>query len=121
MDMGSINPYLSLAFLVLLGIYLKMRRPKLCKELEKAIKERKTQKVLLLLNTGTNPNARDPHDGSSALHLAVSNGNLKISSLLFFKGANVNAKDNAGETPLHIASYTGKQKIVSYLMKWGGY
>ena len=118
--MESLNFYLSFLALVLLGIYLKAKRPRFSREFANAIRERKTQKVLFLLNTGTNPNAKDSQDGSTPLHLAVSLGNLKISSLLFLRGADVNAKDNSGETPLHVASYLGKQKIASYLVKWEG-
>ena len=43
-------------------------------------------------------------DGYSPLHYAAMNGLEEIAKLLITKGANVNAKDGKGRTPLDILS-----------------
>jgi ankyrin len=60
--------------------------------------------VDLLLKRGrSNPNAKAA-DGSTCLHVAVSNGADRIAALLIAAGANVDAQlASAGETPLHLA------------------
>ena len=52
------------------------------------------------LEQGANPNARGTHD-MTALHFAVRHGNHDIIELLAKSGANLNAADNSGWTPLH--------------------
>jgi ankyrin repeat protein len=55
--------------------------------------------------------SKEPHvlaneagdDGRTALHIAVTMDDLKISRLLIEHGAIVNAQDNNGDTPLHLA------------------
>ena len=43
----------------------------------------------------------------------------KIISLLLQAGANVNAKDAKGNTPLHCACYTGNAQVISVLLEEG--
>ena len=52
------------------------------------------------LERGANPNARGTHD-MTALHLAVRQGNHDLIELLAKSGADLNAKDHSGWTPLH--------------------
>ena len=61
-------------------------------------------------------------DSSSqtALHLAVRYRVLPAVALLARCGANVNAEDGIGRTPLHIASATLQKDIISNLIKLGG-
>ena len=42
--------------------------------------------------------------GDTALHRAADNGNIRILELLLSNGADINAKDRNGNTPLHLAS-----------------
>ncbi|KAJ3315221.1 hypothetical protein HDU76_002242, partial [Blyttiomyces sp. JEL0837] len=59
---------------------------------------------MLLTRGGADPNARAA-DGSTCLHVAVSNGNERIVTLLIAHGVNVDAQlAVAGETPLHLAT-----------------
>ena len=55
--------------------------------------------LLLLLNNGIDPNAKD-YDSRSALHLAAAEGKDKIVELLLQFKADVNIKDRWGGTPL---------------------
>jgi cytohesin len=57
-------------------------------------------KVKLLLDRGGNPNIQLDRNNTTPLHDA----NFEISELLIERGADVNAKDNLGWTPLHVAS-----------------
>ena len=60
--------------------------------------------VALLLNLDADIEAVEPQHGNRPLHKAVENGNLIFTSLLLSRGAEVNAKDNNGTTPIHMAS-----------------
>ena len=51
--------------------------------------------------------------------MACQNGHEAIVSLLLEKGADVNAKNNDGWTPLHWASENGHEAIVSLLLEKG--
>jgi transcription elongation factor Elf1 len=81
--------------------------------------------VRLLLSSGSNVNGRD-EEGKTPLHRAVfdriwlpgvmaernvamlmgADGHLAVAKLLIQHGANVNATDKNGETPLHSAAFT---------------
>jgi len=52
------------------------------------------------------------NNGNTALHVAVSNGQLDVTRVLVEKGANLRAADTAGSTALHIAVKGGYLKIV---------
>nr|WCB86979.1 CPPV168 ankyrin repeat protein [Cooks petrelpox virus] len=67
-----------------------------------AIKSKDVKIVLLLLNAGMDVNSSKCI--STPLHLAVILGNSKIVQLLLEYGANVNAIDKYGETPLGAAN-----------------
>ncbi|KAI9332899.1 ankyrin repeat-containing domain protein [Zopfochytrium polystomum] len=68
---------------------------------------------LLLTRGSANPNARAA-DGSTCLHVTVSNGNVRIAGLLISHGADVDARlSGAGETPLHLATRRRKRNVKS--------
>ena len=54
------------------------------------------------VNTRNNDNSR--YRGRTALHFAAYEGKVEIVKYLISKGANVNAKDDTGATPLHCAA-----------------
>lgn len=54
--------------------------------------------------------------GMSAIHVATAEGKEDMVSLLLQHGADVNAVDNIGNTPLH---YCGHKEIATTLLEWG--
>ena len=69
-----------------------------------------------------NPNARDKH-GGTALHTAVIHidgfDSYGIVNELLLHGADVNATDNMGVTPLTLAAISGGEAIVERLIEAG--
>jgi ankyrin repeat protein len=53
------------------------------------------------------------------LHKAAKEGNLKLVKELVSKGADVNAKDKYGRTPLHYAAKEGHLDVVKFLVSKG--
>lgn len=66
----------------------------------------------------SNVNAILP-DGSTMLHQAVFNKDIKTAALLIKKGADVNLPDSAGMTPAHRMAESGDEEIFKKLMEWG--
>lgn len=56
-------------------------------------------------------------DINEALIYACKEGNKEFVYILIRMGANINTKDDKGNTPLIIASYNGHKEIVSMLIK----
>ena len=71
----------------------------------------------MLLDRGAEDNAKDKN-GSTPLHIAVSNGQKDIIELLIANGADVNARDKADHTPLSLATNRGHTEIVELLLKY---
>ena len=46
------------------------------------------------------------------LHVAVKNDSIKVGELLISKGADINAKDNKGKTPLQLAKKSSKMELL---------
>jgi ankyrin repeat protein len=53
------------------------------------------------------------------LHIATYKGDVKRVKELLKKGANPNAKDKDGRTPLHAAAYEGHVDVVRLLLEHG--
>ena len=80
-----------------------------------------TKDVREQLENGTDVNTTS-HSGVTALHIAVDNQRIGICRLLISWKADVNARTNHGETPLHWAAKSdlrGSQIIVEDLIKAG--
>ncbi|MGE5296683.1 MAG: ankyrin repeat domain-containing protein, partial [Solirubrobacterales bacterium] len=57
--------------------------------------------------------------GTTALHLAAAEGNLKQVKTLLSRGANVNSKDRADARPLYYAAEEGRKDIAELLVAHG--
>jgi ankyrin repeat protein len=78
-----------------------------------------TAAVRALLKDGADVNAPQG-DGMSALHWAAERGDLELTSLLLYGGANVRAVTRIGQyTPLHIAARAGNAAVVRALVGAG--
>ena len=64
-------------------------------------------------------NHRSPH-GDTPLHVAARFGNPKLVRLLIDRGADVNAEDFDGNTPMDAAIDTGASKEVEEILKAAG-
>ena len=74
---------------------------------------------LLKKNRIKNKNFRDK-DNNSALHIAVRNNSIKmVKYLLSKKNKNINAKNNKGQTSLHLACLKGNEAIINLLIQNG--
>ncbi len=58
-------------------------------------------------------------EGLTPLALAVINDHLPVVKFLVEKGANVNFRDESGQTILHMAARTGDIRLIEYLLKNG--
>jgi len=75
------------------------------------------QAVAWLLNNGASVSARTL-DGRMPLHLAADRNNgTKVIEQLLEAGADINARDEVGNTPLFYAKQSDKHKTIAYLQK----
>jgi len=75
-----------------------------------------TAMVALLLRHGVDINEKDLVDGSTALHESVRRGYLDIARLLLQHGAAVDKKNDAGMTPLLLATLGSRERIADLLV-----
>jgi ankyrin repeat protein len=74
------------------------------RSLFQAIEQNNTDKVKKIIVSNSSLANAIRGDGWSLLHIASRKGNPEIVKLLITKGADINIKDNNGETPLHKAA-----------------
>lgn len=73
-----------------------------------------------LLDSGADPNSPSRNSQRVApLHSAVASRNLQITQALLERGADVNAKQEAGYTPLHEAAHNGDLPVLDLLLHYG--
>ena len=72
--------------------------------------------VETLLKRFADPNVCDFKQRSTPLHLVVGHGNRHLVNCLLHNGANVNAVDKDGVTPIFLAAELGFSNIVSNLL-----
>jgi hypothetical protein len=74
-----------------------------------------------LLETGVvDPNVKDPDRGMTPLHYAANRGNLEAIEILIDNGADVNAQNKRGRTPLHTLVEQKYDKVVLWLVQYCG-
>ncbi|CAL1531445.1 unnamed protein product [Lymnaea stagnalis] len=90
-------------------------------EFMQAVKNRSIQKLRTMLNSGVDPNFfKNPGNRQTPLHLAVEGTvSEKVVGVLLFFGANPNAQDNLGCSPLHTACLHGNSAAVEQLVSAG--
>ncbi len=71
-----------------------------------------------MLERGISPDARAA-GGCTALQMAVGRGHEPVVRLLVERGADVNAPDDSGITPIHLANETGRRRISEFLRAHG--
>lgn len=76
----------------------------------------------IVIKTPNNLNLLNASDycGNTALHLAAIMGSIEMLEALLKKGANVHARNAAGNTPLFLAAQGGKRGHVELLRRAGG-
>ncbi|MEG4107510.1 ankyrin repeat domain-containing protein [Microcoleus sp. S13_C5] len=80
-----------------------------------AARQGDTKTVRHYLDLGISANSRVKND-ENLLHLA---GSKEVAELLIAKGADVNAKDSYGHTPLHVATASDRIKVAQTLIAKG--
>ncbi|CAH8676907.1 unnamed protein product [Schistosoma rodhaini] len=87
-----------------------------------AIKENDEETVRFLVALDNIKASEKDEDGNTVLHLALGNTSVKILSLLLdnLQSLDVNALNNKGESPLHIACRNNSMECIEKLLKAGG-
>jgi ankyrin repeat protein len=65
---------------------------------------------MLLIEHGVDVNAISPDDVGTPLHTAIKNGHVELAKLLLDHGANRNAVDREGSTPIFLAANSGEER-----------
>lgn len=93
-------------------------REKWCQELGRLCIRGYTEQVIQLISSeaAESISLGIDADGSSALHLAVLGGHLKLTQELLARKCNVDTKDSRGRTALQVASLEGSEDLVAELL-----
>jgi len=89
-------------------------------KLIQAVKDGNIKAVKQHLDAGADVNAKDDKFGFTPLHRAAGRGNKEVAELLIAEGADVNVKNEDGDTPLDAAIYGKKPQTADLLRKHGG-
>jgi truncated hemoglobin YjbI len=75
--------------------------------------------VRALVQAGANVNTQSGVKRCTALHMAARRGNVAVAQALLEYGANIEARDSMGETPLRRAVNCGKTEVAAFLLTHG--
>ena len=89
--------------------------------LHRAVKYSNDGMMRTLLNHGSDPNAVTLRGACTALHWAASRGAVSTAKILLDAGADVNARDDKGCTPLRWATVHHEEDMCAYLASVGAY
>ena len=98
---------ITVALLFTLSTPLSASAASLEKQLIKATKKGNLNAVTVLLEAGADVSATTKITKQTPLHIAVHKGHTEIAATLILSGADPNAKDGKGRTPLHLAAGKG--------------
>jgi len=87
------------------------------KNIPRAVKANDVGKVRQLLSDGASPNQTDEDGATTGMHIAASTGNLQIMAILYKAGADINVRDNVGDSPLDLAAEHRQLEAVKLLLE----
>merc|ERR1739840_84169 len=93
---------------------------KMSRNMNEAVMSGNMQEVQMRINMGEDVNQMVFPRYTTPLHDATTCGRIQIAKVLIERGADVNAKDYKGCTPLRLAKRYGQDDIESMLNKKGG-
>jgi len=89
--------------------------------LQGAIAERHRDMAELLINKGADVTVKNSRSGRTPLHyLAFYIDDRKLAESMIKRGADINASDKNGETPLTFATRAGNNQVAKFLRERGG-
>ncbi|KAF6205510.1 hypothetical protein GE061_019683 [Apolygus lucorum] len=86
-------------------------------QLHSSVRTSNLETSLRLLAQGADPNFLHPDKGNRSFHVAAKAGQLSQIELLFVHGADPTAKDQHGNSPMHIARLAGHREIQMRIME----
>jgi hypothetical protein len=113
-DKKRIKQSLALFFFVLIAAVPPLMASE-AGDLMKAAEDGDLRSVSAIVRSGVDVNMKD--QGSTALHRAAKRNRQKVVEFLLASGADVNAEDVFGNTPLTIAAMRGYRELVKLLLE----
>lgn len=86
------------------------------KNIPRAAKANDVGKIRQLLSDGASPNQTDEDGGTTGMHVSASSGNLQILAILYKAGADINARNSVGDSPLDLAAQHDQLEAVKLLL-----
>ena len=83
----------------------------------RAAKANDVGKIRQLLGDGTSPNQTDEDGTTTGMHVAATSGNLQIMAILYKAGADINARDSVGDSPLDLAAEHDQLEAAKLLLE----
>lgn len=87
------------------------------KNIPRAAKANDVGKIRQLLDDGVSPNQTDEDGGMTGMHVAAASGNLQILAILYKAGANINARDGVGQSPLDVTAEHDQLEAAKLLLE----